>query len=63
MTQTQTLTLTTLDGELAVEDSDGGVWRPCEEVAEMLRGLSDAEAEAEALRLCIEEPMRGVWQD
>lgn len=42
-----------------VRDANGGVWWPSDEASEAIEGAADPEAEA--LRICREEPMRGVW--
>lgn len=51
----------TLDNTITVRDLDGGRWWPSEEALDEIRASADPEAEA--LRICDEEPTRGRWAD
>lgn len=42
-----------------VRDAAGGLWYPDDETVDQIRSAKDPEAEA--LRICQEEPMRGTW--
>jgi hypothetical protein len=45
---------------MTVIDEDGGQWWPSEEAIAQINSASNPEAET--LRICEEEPMRGTWK-
>lgn len=51
----------TLEGNLAVEDTDGGIWYPSEDAYS--RAVATSNPEAELLRLCETQPMLGTWRN
>jgi hypothetical protein len=62
MTQIKTNTMTAeqLTNGWTVIDEDGGQWWPSEEAIAQINSASNPEAEA--LRICEEDPMRGTWK-
>lgn len=54
-----TLTVIQTENGPAVRDSEGGVWWPSTEAASQIALAKDPDAEA--VKMCIEEPMRGAW--
>lgn len=53
------LSVTVSHGVRRVRDADGGAWWPSDEASAAIEAASDPDAEA--LRICREEPMRGTW--
>lgn len=53
------MTVIEQDGTLCVEDPAGGVWWPSDEAAAAIAAADDPQAEA--LRICDAQPMRGDW--
>lgn len=49
------------DGEVSVVDARGGRWWPDQTARQQILDAEDEEAEA--VRICNEEPMRGQWHD
>jgi len=56
---TNNLTIRHLTDGICVEDAEGGTWWPNEYAAAEIEDALDPEAEA--IRICTEEPMRGRW--
>lgn len=48
-----------LENQFTVADSDGGIWWPSEEAQAAIQAAP--QPEAEAIRICEAEPMRGEW--
>jgi hypothetical protein len=53
------LTFVVLDDMPVVIDTNGGSWWPSDEAWQQIDDADDPAAEA--LRICEESPMRGVW--
>lgn len=51
----------TATDEIAVRDTDGGVWHPNEDTKVEIEHADDPEAKA--IQICKTQPMRGAWHD
>lgn len=56
----QLFTTDTIDNIVTVIDSEGGRWIPSKEAQAEIKASPNPEAAA--IRICAEEPMRGVWK-
>lgn len=48
------------DGQIVVQDTDGGIWWPNEEAAAEIAAADDPEEVA--IEMCESVPMRGTWK-
>ena len=58
----QRFTVRHLTGGPVVEDADGGVWHPSEELVDELAHLDGEELDAALVAACSTSPMRGEWR-